>query len=61
MVMEDVRSHLKEYKNAKMYLHVMKKIVEQGKGFLAQERTKRMKEIREMGVFAKKSGFLEFQ
>ncbi|CBK22566.2 uncharacterized protein [Blastocystis hominis] len=61
MVMEDVRSHLKEYQNAKMYLHVMKKVVEQGKGFLAQERTKRMKEIREMGVFAKKSGFLEFQ
>ena len=59
--MKDVRNHMKEYKNAKMYLHVMKKVVEQGKGFLAQERTKRMKEIREMGVFAKKSEFLEFQ
>ena len=59
--MENVRSHLKEYKNAKMYLHIMKKVLEQGKGFLTQERSKRMKEIREMGVFSKKSGFLEFQ
>ena len=54
MVMEDVRAHKKEYENAKLYLHIMKKVAQEGKGFLKEERTRRMKSIREMGVFHRK-------
>ena len=53
-VMNDVKAHAKEYKNAKVYYHIMKKVVEQGKSFLKEERTKRRKIIDEMGVFHKK-------
>lgn len=53
-VMEDVKAHAKEYKNAKVYYHIMKKVVEQGKSFLKEERTKRRKMINEIGVFHKK-------
>ena len=53
-VMEDVKSHSKEYKNAKIYYHIMKKVSEQGKSFLKEERNKRKKMIIEMGVFHKK-------
>ena len=53
-VIDDVKSHMKDYKNAKLYLHVMKNVVEKGKSFLKEERSKRMKSIREMGVFHKK-------
>ena len=53
-VMDDVKAHAKEYKNAKVYYHIMKKVVEQGKSFLKEERNKRRKMIDEMGVFHKK-------
>lgn len=52
--MEDVKSHVREYKNAKIYHYVMRKVVEKGRTFLQEERRERMKRIREMGVFAKK-------
>ena len=54
LVIEDVRAHKKEYENSKLYLHIMKKVVQEGKGFLKEERTRRMKLIREMGVFHRK-------
>ena len=53
-VMEDVKAHSKEYTNAKIYYHIMKKVTEQGKSFLKEERNKRKKMINEMGVFHKK-------
>ena len=53
-VIDDVKGHMKDYKNAKLYLHLMKNVIEKGKSFLKEERSKRMKSIREMGVFHKK-------
>lgn len=53
-VMGDVKAHAKEYQNAKIYYHVMKKVVENGKPFLKEERNKRRKMINEMGVFHRK-------
>ena len=53
-VMEDVKSHVKEYRNAKIYHYVMRKVVEKGRTFLQEERRSRMKLVREIGVFSKK-------
>ena len=53
-VMENVKEHMKEYKNAKLYLHTMKKVLSEGKDFLRKERCRRLKMRHEMGVFAKK-------
>ncbi|KAK8791743.1 hypothetical protein WA588_002052 [Blastocystis sp. NMH] len=53
-VMEDVRNHMKEYKNAKLYLHIMKHVMSEGKGFLKEEKAKRTKLVREVGVFSRK-------
>lgn len=53
-VMENVKEHMKEYKNAKLYLHTMKKVLSEGKDFLRKERSRRLNMIHEMGVFAKK-------
>lgn len=53
-VIEDVKAHLKEYKSGKIYLHAMKKVMNEGKEFLREERVRRMKMIEEMGVFSKK-------
>ena len=53
-MMEDVKRHVKEYRNAKIYHYVMRKVVEKGKTFLQEERRSRMKLVREIGVFSKK-------
>lgn len=53
-VMANVKAHAKEYKNAKIYYHIMKKVIEEGKSFLKKERDARLKIINEVGVFHKK-------
>lgn len=53
-VMANVKDHAKEYKNAKIYYHIMKKVIEEGKSFLKKERDARLKIINEVGVFHKK-------
>ena len=45
---------MKEYRNAKIYHYVMRKVVEKGRTFLQEERRSRMKLVREIGVFSKK-------
>ena len=53
-VMANVKDHAKEYKNAKISYHIMKKVIEEGKSFLKKERDARLKIINEVGVFHKK-------